>query len=303
MKLRIDGHEVEAEAEVLKLLLFGSKGYTPRAEIATPASVLKPSEEPLRAVKVCRICNQAIGSRQRFLCKSADCIKKYYDYWRRKRLRKTRRSYPEHIVMPEKRSDCVVCGNPVPEGNFITCGNFYCKKVQHNNKAKSYKSYHTKKDRKVVVKKGKRIDSDYLSKRMKFICRRGKEIAISEKINYAFAKAKASQEWEANKVRFHNRNVGVVPSVFPKISGLSKLGLETFEGILKHTIANKASLTYFAVKNSVDRVDDGWDGFKWHELVREVVSRSNELTNYFGVKGKFKLMLSLADFEYLKYED
>lgn len=303
-KIRIDGHEVEADDSVLRKLLFGSNGSAQETKTLPVKAVSEPVVEDV--LKRCRICHEPLPKFKHFICGSVECKSKQR---RRLRLRKSvdgRRNYPTSISMPTKVDNCVICGSKVPAGFYITCGKPECRtKNRNNSMLKKYRLKARKKiDSKPRIKANKpRRDVDYLSKRLSFICRRGAEIARREGISYAFGKSKASQEWEANRAKWSKEKPVVQPvqDTFPKFKGLTSEAVEVLEGMFKNMIANEGRLTYFSVRDSLQRTDDGWTGLKWHDFVAECVVKSPLIASYFGVKGSVHRMIEMNGYEFLKW--
>lgn len=285
MKVKIDGHEIEAEADVLRSLLF--QHY----EMAV-SLVEKAKEEPASPIvssRSCVECGKPLSKYKRRLCGDPACLKKNSNervkkwYWKRGLHKKRERldasflSKRMQAINSRAKEISLQTGLPYQLSLKQATADWKKQRLGRGNFSEAHR--------------------DYLSKRFEFISRRGKEIAKRERISYAYGKAKASLEWEANKKRKK-----YVPS-FPKISGISETGLEVLEGLFKHAIANTGRLTYLEVRNNVSRSGgEEWNGRSWHDFMSEAQLKSAEIFAYFGAKGTLKQVLDMNGYDYLKFE-
>ena len=317
-KIRIDGHNIEASDEVIRNLLFGSHGSAQANETREENHVSKqeatkeevdyqePTSNPEPFVKRCKVCKTPLPSKRWVICGNSECKRKRRNNYVRKYRAKQKNPKTKHTK--ERLSNCSECGKPVPQGRLSTCSKpcGYARQIKKMRKLgkKSFQGYNVSPERK-----------SYLSKCLTFVNKRGIGLAREFGISYEEGRKRAMLEWQANKEKFEkakNSKLKPAPQApmkqqfrvpdFPKFRDITPVGGETLVNLFMHLIANKGKLTYFEVKNSVQRSDDGWTGLRWHDFLDEVIFKSVDVLNYFSSKGKLKRILDTQGFEYLAYE-
>lgn len=143
----------------------------------------------------------------------------------------------------------------------------------------------------------------------KFIEARARKLCEQDnRLTYEQARDRA--RLEANYGKLGKVEPNITPKTadleFPVIKIIDDMSQQVLQSMMKNIIGVQGRLTYHEVCNAlmVEPMSNNgmWSGKVWHYFVAEVLQKSGQIADYFGVKNKFK-HVTIGGFEAIQYGD
>ena len=277
-KIKIDGHDIEADEGLIRRLIFGTEGgkrdrIEPKIRVNEPLEALAVMVEP--EAKTCKYCRKPLGTKKKFLCGDLACVRKNDADYKKKLYRKEKKVV---VVREQKEKLCKVCKKPLGKKKKLLCGNHECWKINHRKaNDKYYEKTHPAKNKVVVVNGNKlcRVCNNPLPKSKIYFC----SLACVKK-----SKSKRSLEYyykhkESVLDKIHEKRLKqiVVVKQKPKTEETKPLDRRSFITKRAKDICKYQQVSY---ERAVAMANQEWEGFQIKKLKGQANSSDEEFPKF-----------------------
>lgn len=149
---------------------------------------------------------------------------------------------------------------------------------------------------------------EYLTKRMKFVTSRARELCKQFGWKYEKALSKASEEWNDAQVKFAKEKVAKKDEielddlVFPTFNTISDMHQHFIEQMIRNMIATNGKIGFrdmFSIMTNEQSTK--WTGYTWRNFLVEFMSKSAAIAKCFNVENKFNIRKDDNGYEVMHY--